>query len=64
MIHDPDMAQVIGSALEIARRRVQTLSRIRAALESGDNLKAVSLMRIYCGLDDDEKGHSTPACFN
>jgi hypothetical protein len=61
MNHDPDMAQAIGSALEIARRRAQTLGRIKAALESGDNVTAVGLMRVYCGLDDEQKSHSTPA---
>jgi hypothetical protein len=64
VIHNPDMAQAIASALEIARRRAQTLSRIRTALESGDNATAVRLMRIYCGLDDEQKSHSTPSGVN
>jgi hypothetical protein len=64
MTHNPDRAAVIDSALEIARRRAQTLGRIRAALESGDDVKAVKLMRIYCGLDDEQKSHSTPSRFN
>lgn len=53
MTHNSDMAEAITSALEIARRRAQTLSRIRAALESGDNATAVRLMRVYCGLNDE-----------
>lgn len=64
MIYNPDMAEAIGSALEIARRRAQTLGRIRAALESGDNATAIKLMRVYCGVDDEQKSHSTPSRVN
>jgi hypothetical protein len=64
MTHKPDLAAAIDSALEIARRRAQTLGRIRAALESGDNATAVKLMRVYCGLDDEQKSHSTPSRVN
>ena len=64
MIYNPDTAEAIGSALEIARRRAQTLGRIRAALESGDNVTAIKLMRVYCGLDDEQKSHSTPSRVN
>jgi hypothetical protein len=64
MNHKPDMAEAIGSALEIARRRAQTLGRIRAALESCDNATAIKLMRVYCGLDDEQKSHSTPSRVN
>ena len=64
MTHKPDMAEAIGSALEIARRRAQTLGRIRAALESCDNATAVKLMRVYCGLDHEQKSHSTPSRIN
>jgi hypothetical protein len=63
MTHNRDMAEAIASALEIARSRAQTLSRIRAALESGDNATAVSLMRVYCGLND-EQSNSTPSRIN
>jgi|HubBroStandDraft_6_1064221.scaffolds.fasta_scaffold1390834_2 hypothetical protein len=56
--------RVIGSALEIARHRAQTLSRIRAALESCDNAMAVKLMRVYCGLDDEQESYSTPSRVN
>ena len=64
MTHKPDMAEAIGSALEIARRRAQTLVRIRAALESCDNAMAIKLMRVFCGLDDEQKSHSTPSRIN
>jgi hypothetical protein len=64
MTHKPDMAAPIGSALEIARRRAQTLGRIRAALESCDNAMAIRLMRVYCGLDNEQKSHSTPSRVN
>ena len=64
MTHKPDTAEAIGSALEIARRRVHTLGRIRAALESCDNATAIKLMRVYCGLDDEQKSHSTPSRIN
>ena len=64
MTHKPDMAEAIGSALEIARRRAQTLGRIRAALESSDDATAIKLMRVYCGLDDEQKSHSTHSRIN
>lgn len=64
MTHNPDLVVAIDSALEIARRRVQTLGRIRVALESGDSATAVKLMRVYCGLDDEQKSHSTPSRVN
>lgn len=64
IIDDPDTAAAIGFALEIARRRAHTLGRIRAALECGDDATAITLMRVYCGLDDDQKSYSTPSCVN
>ena len=64
MMQNPNLAAAIESALEIARRRAQTLGHIRAALESGDNATAVKLMRVYCGLDDEQKSHSTPSRVN
>lgn len=64
MTHKPDMAEAISSALEIARGRAQTLGRIRAALECCDNAMAVKLMRVYCGLDNEQQGHSTPSRIN
>jgi hypothetical protein len=62
--HKPDLAVAIDSALEIARRRAHTLGRIRAALESGDETAAVKLMRVYCGLEHEQKSDSTAARLN
>ena len=64
MMQNPNLAAAIESALEIARRRAQTLGHIRAALESGDNATAVKLMRVYCGLEDEQKRNSTPSRVN
>jgi hypothetical protein len=64
MNHNADSAAAIDSALEIARRRAQTLGRIRSALESGDNAAAVKLMRVYCGLDDVGGGWTYTAPYN
>jgi hypothetical protein len=61
---NPDLAAAIDSALEVARRRAQTLGRVKAALESGDAATAVKLMRVYCGLDDEQKSYSTPSRVN
>ena len=63
-MQNPNLAAAIESALEIARRRAQTLGLIRAALESGDNAMAVKLMLIYCGLENEQKRHSTPSRVN
>ena len=64
MTHKSDLAAAIDSALEIARRRAQTLGRIRTALIAEDNATAIKLMRVYCGLDDEQKSHSTPSRVN
>ena|ERR1017187_5374556 len=62
--HKQMQDRLFVGALEIARRRAQTLGRIRTALESGDNATAVTLMRVYCGLDDEQESTSTPSRVN
>ena len=64
IIDKPDLTTAIDSALEIASRRAQTLGRIRAALESGDDATALRLIRIYCGMEDEQEGHSTSSSVN
>lgn len=63
MTNKAHLAKAVDSAVEIALRRAQTLGRIRAALESGDDAAAVKLMRVYCGLEN-EKSHSTSSRVN
>jgi hypothetical protein len=46
---------LISAALEIAAERDRMLGQIRKHLESGDNVQALSLMREYCGIGDEEK---------
>jgi hypothetical protein len=40
------------------------LAKIRDLLEAGEELKAIPLMKVYCGMSDDEKGHRTNSRLN
>jgi len=47
---------LINMALAIAKRRRDTLERLREALRSGDGPQALELARQLCGVTDEEKG--------
>jgi hypothetical protein len=57
MQKDPSLTGVVEAALEIARKRRDTLARLRAAVVSGDNTKVVELARKLCGVENDEESH-------
>jgi hypothetical protein len=48
---------LIETALEIVAERSNMLAKIRTLLEAGEELKAIPLMKVYCGMGDDEKSH-------
>jgi hypothetical protein len=48
---------LVSAALEIARKREQTLSDLRQALESGNDRVALSLARKIVGLEDEQTSH-------
>lgn len=64
MAKDPSLTGVLDAALEIARRRRNTLARLRAALEQGDDTEALKLARELCGIDHEQKSHRTDTRVN
>jgi hypothetical protein len=55
---------LIETALAIAAERSIMLAKIRDLLEAGEELKAIPLMKVYCGMSDDEKGQRTNSRLN
>ncbi len=51
------LSGVLNAALEIADKRRETLARLRAALEKGDDTEALKVARALCGVDDEQKSH-------
>jgi hypothetical protein len=54
MISEPNMAGVVDAILEVGRQRGALLEQLRAALQSGDDTKALNLARQLCGLGNEE----------
>jgi hypothetical protein len=50
---------VLNAALEITGKRRDTLARLRAALEQGNDVEALKLARELCGVDHEQKSHRT-----
>ncbi len=55
---------VFEAALEVARRRKNTLAELRTALENHDDREALKLARRLCGLHDEQESNSTPSRIN
>ncbi len=51
---------VLDAALEIARQRRDTLARLRAALESGNDSEALALAKELCGLGHGKSNRTRP----
>ena len=62
--HSEALRGVLDAALEIARRRRDTLAQLRAALEAGDHEQAITLAKELCGLMHVEESHRTDSRFN
>lgn len=45
-----ELDSIVSAALEISKRRIALLERMRAAFESNDTLLALDLARELCGL--------------
>lgn len=54
MISEPNTAGVVDAILEVGRQRGALLEQLRAALQSGDDPKALRLARTLCGLENEE----------
>lgn len=57
-------AGVLDTALEIARRRRDTLAQLRAALEAGNQEQAIILAKELCGLAREQESHRTDSRIN
>jgi hypothetical protein len=60
MEEKPTLGRVFDAALEIARRRRDTLQRLRAALQSGDEPEALKLAKELCGLHHEKSSRTCP----
>ena len=49
---------VVLAALEISQRRRDTMRRLKAALEGGDDAGALEIARELCGIDHDERNRT------
>jgi hypothetical protein len=58
------LSGVLEAALEIARKRRETLARMREALEKGNDAKVIEIARELCGVDNEPKGHRTNSSIN
>jgi hypothetical protein len=62
---DAKLSGLVDIALAIATRRRQTLAQLKAALEAGNDAKALQLAKELCGIDDEQqKSHRTDSRFN
>ena len=59
MPKDPSLTGLLDVALAIAAKRRDTLLRLRAALEQGDDVEALKLARELCGLNHEQESHRT-----
>lgn len=59
MENGPSLSRLAEAALEIARRRRETLVRLRAALERGDNVEALRLAKELCGVKHEQESDRT-----
>jgi hypothetical protein len=64
MSDNPTLSGVLNAALEIASKRRETLARLRAALEKGDDTEALRVARALCGVRDGEESHRVDPCVN
>jgi hypothetical protein len=62
--HSGTLSGVLDVALEIARRRRDTLAQLRAALEAGKHEQAITLAKELCGLTHVEESNRTDSRFN
>ena len=51
MPNEANLKGILETALQIAAKRREILTRLRAALESGRNQEALALARRLCGLE-------------
>jgi len=58
MISEHNTAGIVDAILEVGKQRAALLEKLRAALESGDDPKALLLARQLCGLGHEESNRA------
>ena len=56
---DPAVEELVNAALEISRKRRDTLAGLRTALEREDAAEALRLAKQLCGLTHEKESHRT-----
>jgi hypothetical protein len=51
---------IVDAILEVGRQRNALLTKLRAALQSGENTQALNLARQLCGLQNEESARINP----
>ena len=54
------MRELLETALDIARERRDILVKLKAALEAGDDARALELARQLCGVDYEKSNRTGP----
>jgi hypothetical protein len=49
-----DRAEMVDAILKVGRERKEIMDRLRVALESGNQLLALSIAKKLCGIDNEE----------
>jgi hypothetical protein len=58
MISEHNTAGIVDAILEVGKQRAALLGKLRVALESGDDSKALLLARQLCGLGNEESNRT------
>jgi hypothetical protein len=60
----PQLSGLMDAALEISRRRAETLGQLRDALERGETEEALELAKQLVGLSDEQESNRTDTSVN
>jgi hypothetical protein len=57
---DISLSGIVDAILEVGRQRKIVLDKLRAALQSGDDCRALDLARQLCGLQNEKSNRIDP----
>jgi hypothetical protein len=63
MNSEPNTTGIVDAILGVGRQRRWLFEQLRAALQSGDDTRALSVAKVLCGVAN-EKGHRTDSSLN
>jgi hypothetical protein len=63
MNSEPNTTGIVDAVLDVGRQRRWLFEQLRAALESGDETKALSVAKVLCGVANEEC-HRADSSFN